>query len=116
VSEAFPRVGGSHRESRANTVHVDPTLAIEEVRRRWEARSAQWRARELAERIFGGEVEARLLGHGVRSSYRGLLHLDVPFTDLDRHRSLEASFLAVAAQDPVLSRVPFVFVLGPGAR
>ena len=116
MREAFPEVGEAPNGSRPNTVHVDPRLGLDEMRRRWEARSAQWRARELAESIFGGEVEARLVGHGVRSSFRGLLYLDVPFTDLERHRSLEACFLAVAARDPLLSTVPFVFVLGPAAR
>jgi hypothetical protein len=113
VSEAFPGIPEPQDESPPKTVHVDPTLGVEEVRLRWEARSAQWRARELAERVFGGEVTARLIGHSTRSSFRGLLYLDVPYTDLHRHRALEACFLAVAARDPVLARVPFVFVLGP---
>jgi hypothetical protein len=113
VSEVFPSPPARPQERREKTVHIDPTLGIEEARLRWETRTAQWRARELAETIFGGEVTARLSGHTTRSSFRGLLHLDVPFTSLERHRSLEAVFLAVASRDPVLARVPLVFVVGP---
>jgi hypothetical protein len=113
VSQAFPVFPEPPDESPEKTVHVDPTLGIEEVRLRWEARSAQWRARELAERVFGGEVATRLVGLTTRSTFRGMLHLQVPFTHLERHRALEACFLAVAARDPVLARVPLVFVLGP---
>jgi hypothetical protein len=115
VSEVFPVPPAPPEQKREKIVHIDPTLGIEEARLRWETRTAQWRARELAESIFGGEVTARLSGHTARSTFRGLLHLDVPFTSLERHRSLETIFLAVAARDPVLSRVPLVFVLGPGA-
>jgi hypothetical protein len=114
VSEVFPVRPALPEHKREKLVHIDPTLGIEEARLRWETRTAQWRARELAETIFGGEVSARLSGHTVRSGFRGLLHLDVPFTSLERHRSLEAVFLAVAARDPVLCRVPLVFVVGPG--
>lgn len=91
---------------------VDPALDRVQGRRRWEARTAQWRARALAEAVFGGEVEARLAGHGGGHAFRGLLHLDVPFAGLERHREGEARFLAAAARDPVLSGVPFVYVFG----
>jgi hypothetical protein len=98
------------------TVYVDPTLGEEPAHWRWEARAAQWRAMELAEHVFGGEVSARLSGRSGRTPFRGLLHLDVPFADLDTHRAREAVFLASAAVDPILARVPFVYVLGPAAR
>ena len=96
---------------------VDPTLAREEERGRWEARAAQWRARALAEAIFGGEVEASLAGHTTRGPFRGLLHLRVPFprvegpdAGLAEHRAREAAFLSAAARDPVLVQVPFLYV------
>jgi hypothetical protein len=95
------------------TVHVEPTLGERTAEERWEARAAQWRAMELAEDVFGGEVAARLTGRIGGHPFRGLLHLDVPFGDLAQHRLREAAFLAAAAHDPVLERVPFVFVFTP---
>ena len=98
-------------DGKAWTIFVDPTLAQVQERDRWEARAAQWRARELAEAVFGGEVEARLDGPK-RGPFRGLLHLDVPFADLAEHRRRERAFLAAAVADPVLARMPLVFVFG----
>ena len=53
--------------------------------------------------------------HAVRpvGPARGLLVLSVPFEDLERHRELEARFLAAAGADPVLTQVPLVYVFGP---
>ena len=90
------------------TLLVDPTQV--EDRERWEARAAQWRARALAELVFGGEVAAALAGQGQRGPFRGLLQLGVPFDDLVRHREREQIFLAAARRDPLLARVPFLFV------
>jgi hypothetical protein len=95
---------------------MDPTLDVEEIRRRWEVRAAQWRARELAEAVFEGEVVARLSGRSARGAFRGLLHLEVPFADLASHRSREARFLASAGEDPVLSRVPLIVVFSAAVR
>jgi hypothetical protein len=92
---------------------VDPTLARVHERDRWEARAAQWRARALAEAVFGGEVDARLSGHTTQGPFRGLLHLRVPFTGLAEHRAREAAFTDAAARDPVLARVWFLYVFGP---
>jgi hypothetical protein len=97
------------------TVFVDPTLGVDTRRERWEARAAQWRARHVAELVFGGDVEARLSGRG-RPPFRGLLELDVPFTDLSTHREREAVFLACVARDPLLASVPFIYVIGPAAQ
>jgi hypothetical protein len=93
---------------------VDPVLDQVQERVRWEVRAAQWRARALAEVVFGGEVEARVTGR-LRGPFRGLLHLDVPFQGLAEHRARERVFLAAAANDPVIARVPFVFVFGAAA-
>jgi hypothetical protein len=95
------------------TAYVDPTLGEHEASWRWEARAAQWRARELAESVFGGEVRARLTGRAGRQPFRGLLYLEVPFEDLATHRALEAVFLSCASEDAVLGKIPLVFVLGP---
>ena len=91
---------------------VDPTSVDVHERDRWQARAAQWRARALAEAVFEGEVEARLAGQGVRGPFRGLLHLDVPFQGLAEHREREGRFLAAAGRDPLLTRIPFLFVFG----
>ena len=92
---------------------VDPTVEWVPERARWEARAAQWRARALAEAVFGSGVEARLSGIAAAGWWRGLLHLDVPFRALPEHREREARFLAAAARDAVLARVPLLFVFGP---
>jgi hypothetical protein len=59
-------------------------------------------------------VRARVTGR-LRGPFRGLLHLDVPFRDLAEHQARERCFLSAAAQDPVIARVPFVFVFGAAA-
>ena len=46
----------------------------------------------------------------------GLLHLEVPFEDLETHRAVEAIFPSSAAVDPTLSRVTLVFVLSPALQ
>lgn len=80
---------------------------------RWEVRAAEWRALELARSAFGPEVRASLLGMRDRGALRGLLKLDVPFVDLELHREREAAFLGMVWADPLMARVPLVFVLGP---
>jgi hypothetical protein len=88
-----------------------PTEA--ERRARWEVRAAQWRARELAEAVFGRVGESSLVGARVSGTLRGLLRLEVPFFDLNLHREREARFMAAVATDPVLARVRLVYVIGP---
>jgi hypothetical protein len=90
-------------------------LSPAEQRGRWEARAAQWRARELAEIFFGGVGAGRLLGLRAQGPTRGLLHLEVPFRDLPDHRDRERRFLEAAGSDPILSRIPLIYVLAPGA-
>lgn len=85
----------------------------DEQRARWEVRAAQWRARELAEHVFGSVSAMGLTGIRGQGALRGLLRLDVPFDDLDVHRAREARFLDAVAHDPLLSDVPLVFVIGP---
>ena len=117
MKELFPGDAGAVQPPEPQrTVYVDPTLEDETLRWRWETRAAQWRARELAEHVFGGEVTARLSGRITRAPFCGLLHLDVPFEDLASHKALEAVFLASASRDPILARVPFVYILGPAAE
>lgn len=88
-------------------------LEVDELRARWAVRAAQWRARELAEAVFGDGVESSLVGMRPAGPARGLLLLDVPFRDVETHRAGEARFLAAADDDPVLSQVPLVYVFGP---
>jgi hypothetical protein len=92
---------------------VERTLDREERRSRWAVRAAQWRARELAEAVFGGVGESSLLGMRIAGPARGVLVLSVPFSDLERHRVREGRFMAAAAADPVLGRVPLLYVFGP---
>lgn len=114
MSDPFPTPARGPEPEEEKIVQIDPTR--EQSRWRWEIRAAQWRARELAEAVFGGAVGARLTGRTPRGAFHGLLHLEVPFENLDTHRSLEAVFLASAARDPLLGGVPLVFVLSPLAR
>jgi hypothetical protein len=73
----------------------------------------QWRAQEFGQEAFGPATESSLFAARTSGPLRGLLRMHVPFTDLDLHREREARFLAAAAQDPILTRIPLVYVLGP---
>ncbi len=88
-------------------------LSPSEQRARWEVRAAQWRARELAETIFGSVEDMAVTGIRPDGSLRGLMRLDVPFDDLEGHRSRETRFLAAVETDPLLSAVRLVYVFGP---
>jgi hypothetical protein len=88
-------------------------LTDAERRARWEVRAAQWRARELAEIVFGRVTESALVGAKAGGTLRGLLRLRVPFGDLRQHRAREARFMAAVAADPVLAHVRLVYVIGP---
>jgi hypothetical protein len=92
---------------------VARTLDREERQSRWAVRAAQWRARELAEIVFGGIAESSLRGVRSEGAARGLLVLRVPFEDLASHQAREARFMAAAEADPVLGQVPLVYVFGP---
>jgi hypothetical protein len=102
-----PSTQGSRDEP---TTLFDPRLHEAWQEQRWELRAAQWRALALAERVFGAGVRASLSGSALEGAFRALLHLDVPFDCIDRHRDLEARFTAAAGMDPVLVRVPFIYV------
>lgn len=95
------------------TTSLDPTLARELEHGRWHVRAAQWRALSLAEWVFGPGVRTTLGPYPGRGPFAGLVHLDVPFTDLGRHRALEALFATLVGDDPVLVCVPLVFSIGP---
>ena len=113
----FDPLGGiapSADDEKPSTIFVDPSIDRIDERERFEVRAAQWRARALAELVFGGEVEARVTGRG-RGPFRGLLHLDVPFGGLAEHRAREAVFMSAASRDPVLSRVELLSVFGARA-
>lgn len=95
------------------TVSIDPILDRRLELQRWEVRAAQWRAWSLAEAIFGGEVQVFLTSKGGPKTFRGLLTLSVPFSDLPRHKEREAIFMACAGRDPVLSAMPLIYVFQP---
>lgn len=101
-----------------HTVHLEPDRELDAVRRRWEVRTARWRAHALAESIFGEEVSVRLQGarHSGRCHFRGIVHLEVPFRDIEIHRWRERLFRACASRDPVLERVPVIYCFSPALR
>jgi len=91
-------------------------------RRAWRVRAAEYQARALAELVFGDDVPTHLTGgpaalvpgaEGDAGGFQGMVSLDVPFVDLDVHRHRERLFRAWAARDPLLSRLPLVFVFRP---
>lgn len=88
-------------------------LSRAELRARWEVRAAQWRARELAEAVFGRVRGMGVTGIRPDGLMRGLLRLDVPFDDLEAHRAREARFMAAVESDPVLANVRLVYVFAP---
>jgi hypothetical protein len=81
---------------------ADPTSVEVHQQDRWQARAAQWRACVLAKVVFEGGVGACLAGQGVRDPFRGFVE----------HREREGRFLAAAGRDPLLARIPFLFVFG----
>jgi hypothetical protein len=95
------------------TEHVDPFLARRVERHPWELRTAEYRAWGLAQLAFGRDVRVSLAGRPGYPNFRGLLYLSVPFRDLPDHNARQSLFLSWAGADPVLSRVPLVFVFEP---
>jgi hypothetical protein len=113
VSAFLPRpaTGSPHQPDHPRLCSRPRSLS--EQRARWEVRAAQWRAREIAESVFGRVASTALIGLRSDGPLRGLLHLEVPFRDLDAHREREALFLDAAAADPILERIRLVYVFGP---
>jgi len=112
---AFLPVGTSGHDPDGEHPHLlQRDLRREERRARWAVRAAQWRAREIAQHVFGGGVEARPAGPVPTSGpVRGMLRLRVPFDHPDGHRDRESRFMAAAYRDPVLSQVALVYVFDP---
>lgn len=112
---AFPGpAGGAPFDPEPTSLRERP-LSHAERRARWEVRAAQWRARELAERVFGGVGETALLGMRAEGPLRGLVRMSVPFRGLPDHREREERFMAAVREDPVLSRIRLVYAIGPDA-
>ncbi len=104
--------GGEVRSDRPESHLLGVRTEAERIGR-WEVRAAQWRALELARSAFGAEARGSMIGLRHQGPMRGLMRLDVPFEDLDEHRRREANFLGMVGADPILARVPLVFVVGP---
>lgn len=102
-----------NESSRDNPVLRQEPYSPSEQRKRWEVRAAQWRARELAQLVFGDVSDMGLSGIRGGGEMRGLLRLDVPFDDLCKHHDREARFMAAVLNDPLLSAVPLLYVIGP---
>ena len=75
-----------------------------EQRARWEVRAAQWRARELAEAVFGRVGRTAVMGMRPEGAVRGMMELAIPLGTLEAHREREVLFMALAARDPILDR------------
>lgn len=114
MSDLIPRRPSGLLPDPEQATQLVHELRREDHLRRWEVRAAQWRACELAEATFGTGVAPTLVSLRTSGPLRGLLRLDVPFDSLPSHRAREARFLASVVSDAVLSRIPLVYVLGPG--
>lgn len=114
MSDLFPKPPVAPGGDPESTEYLDPSLAVREERHRWTLQTARWRARELAEAIFGDDVPVSLEpgppGSAAPLVFRGSLRLSVPFDGLARHRIKERLFTSFAAEDPVLSRVPLLYM------
>lgn len=113
MSELIPSPARGHGPEADHPRLQQRPLDEAERRARWEVRAAQWRALELAEDVFGAVSESALVSARPYGRLRGLLTLSVPFMGLELHREREARFLAAVSIDPLLTRVPLVYVLGP---
>lgn len=109
----LPRIAVPLEDDGPYATQLERSLFIEERLQRWEVRAAQWRAHELAQSAFGAGVHMSMTGLRHNGSLRGLLRLDVPFEDLETHLDREARFMASVSLDPVLTRVPLLYVVGP---
>ena len=105
-------VYGTAAEPEHPRLHQRP-LSPAEQRARWEVRAAQWRARDIAESVFGRVESASLLSLRAAGPLRGLLHLEVPFRDLEVHRDREQRFLAAVETDSILAQIRLVYIFAP---
>lgn len=112
MSAFFPTPPRAVERDTAHPHFLERSLDRDEQRARWEVRTAQWRARELAEAVFGSVAESSVRALRPAGAARGLMVLRVPFQSLSEHRDREARFMAAAERDPVLSAVPLVYVFG----
>ena len=113
MDELLHPFGGGQPNEPETTESIDPFLARRVEHRPWELRAAQWRAWALAEMAFERNVEVSLVGRPGFPAFRGLLHISVPFLDLGDHEERQSRFLRWAGEDPVLERVPLLFVFEP---
>lgn len=100
-----------HEEVRLPYAHIRRSEASS--RQRWSLRAAQWRVLELARAVFGEEAQVTQAAFPARGVYRGMLNLEVPFFDLERHEAGEALFLHWVRQDEILQAVPLVYTFQP---
>jgi len=116
MSPFIPRTaGGEGPEPDHPRLHQRPVTRAESRSLR-EVHAAKWRARELAEAVFGDVCEMGLIGMRPHGPLRGLLRFLVPFDDPAVHRDREARFMAAVHADPLLSSVRLVYVIGPDER
>lgn len=92
---------------------TDPRLTRQTRRHHWEVTAARWRAHELASYVFGTQTRVHLAWTTTTRRFRALVHLEVPFQDLDAHRAQERIFIQHAGGDELLRRVPLVYVFTP---
>ena len=94
-------------------LYLQTSEPAERQQARREVRAAAWRAREIAEVVFGHVSESSLVGLRSDGPLRGLMRLDVPFVNLRMHEDRQAQFMAAVDRDPILERMSLVYVIGP---
>lgn len=94
---------------------TQPRLTRQTRCHHWEVAAARWRTHELASHIFGAQTRVHLGWTTPARGFRALVHLEVPFRDLDLHRARERIFVQHASADELLRRVPLVYIVTPRA-
>lgn len=109
----FPSTPADGLQGPPTSGTTDPHLTRQSRRHRWEVTAARWRAHELASHVFGTQARVHLGWAAATGGFRALVHLEVPFRNLDAHRARERIFVQHASGDELLRRVPLVYVFTP---
>jgi hypothetical protein len=109
MRELFGGAEGGPPPDLGHTTAIDPRFGRDH-RHHWTLQSALWRARLLAEAVFGGSCVCEIGEFPKTRLFQGLLELEVPFTNPEQHFCRERIFRSWAGRDPVIGQLSLVFV------
>ncbi len=112
MRELFRHPGGGAPRELDHTTTVDPRIE-RDPRHHWTLQSALWRARLLADAVFGASCCCDVGAFPRTVAFQGMLELEVPFVDPEQHFRRERLFRSWASRDPVLGQVSLLFVFRP---